>query len=147
MTSAVKTHSSHQHNGHESFSLGKPSKDKNPKSINSSSRKWDGLRNSSKSSSNSRSGIYPQYCKILSEKSRLINTNHNFQNSQFCQIRAFSQTDKFYLFSAKNRLPEKISDCPTIPSSYLICCPDTSARSSCYPNCPPLPSCPICLPT
>ena len=38
MTSAVKT-STHQNTEHKSFSLGKPLKDKNPKSISNSSLK------------------------------------------------------------------------------------------------------------
>ena len=61
------------------FFIGETFKDKNPKSINTSSRKWDDSENSSKSSLIPELEFTHSTVKFIS-KNQTDNFTHNFQN-------------------------------------------------------------------
>ena len=97
------------------FLLGKPSKDKNPKSINSSSRKWDDSENSSKSSSNPDLDFDHSNCKIHQLKIRLIILPTIFRITENYQFRAFSKkTEIFSLLPENIRLLKTAWKYPTV---------------------------------
>ena len=80
------------------------------KNISSSSRKWDDLGNSSKSSSNPNLGLTTNYSQIFSVKHRARVSNPRFSNLQICS--KLTMTDK------RNSQPNIYQICPIKIRAY-----------------------------